>query len=52
VAAAYGVLGATGFAQRATVYIGGDGRVLEIDKQVSVGSHGRDVAAKLASLTS
>jgi hypothetical protein len=34
------------------VYIGGDGRVLDIDTEVSVRSHGRDVARKLTSLTS
>jgi peroxiredoxin Q/BCP len=52
VAKAYGVLSPTGFASRWTVYIGGDGRVLDIDKQVSVRTHGQDVAAKLTALTS
>jgi peroxiredoxin Q/BCP len=52
VAQAYGVLSPSGFASRWTFYIGGDGRLLEIDKKVSVNSHGSDVAAKLASLTS
>ena len=52
VAAAYGVLAASGFASRWTFYIGTDGRILDIDKQVSARSHGRDVVAKLTSLTS
>src|SRR5476651_41833 len=34
------------------VYIGADGRILDIDKQVSAASHGRDVVAKLTQLTS
>jgi len=52
VARAYGVLASSGYASRWTVYIGGDGRIVHIDKQVSPASHGRDVAARLASLTS
>jgi len=52
VARAYGVLGPSGFASRWTFYIAGDGRVVDIDKQVSAQTHGDDVAAKLASLTS
>lgn len=52
VAAAYGVLGASGFASRWTFYIGNDGHILDIDKQVSARTHGTDVVAKLTSLTS
>ena len=52
VARAYGVLAPSGFAARWTYYIGADGRLLEIDKKVSVSSHGDDIAAKLADLTS
>ena len=52
VAAAYGVLAPSGFASRWTFYIGNDGRIVDIDKQVSARSHGTDVVAKLTSLTS
>ena len=38
------------FASRWTIYIGLDGRILYIDKQVSPATHGRTVAAKLAEL--
>jgi thioredoxin-dependent peroxiredoxin len=41
------VLGATGMASRWTVYIGRDGRILEIDKKVRAASHGADVAERL-----
>ena len=47
VARAYGVLAPSGYASRWTFYIGADGRIAEIDKQVSAGSHGGDVLAKL-----
>jgi peroxiredoxin Q/BCP len=47
VSRAYGVLGATGMASRWTVYIGRDGRILEIDKKVRAASHGADVAERL-----
>jgi thioredoxin-dependent peroxiredoxin len=50
VARAYGVLGASGFASRWTFYIGIDGRILDIDKQVRATSHGLDVAARLTAL--
>ena len=49
-ARAYGVLGRAGFACRWTFYIGMDGRILDIDKQVRASSHGADVAAKLEEL--
>jgi thioredoxin-dependent peroxiredoxin len=51
VARAYGVLRrGLGFAARYTFYIGLDGRILFVDRDVSPGSHGRAVAAKLAEL--
>jgi len=49
---AYGVLAPSGFASRWTFYIGADGRILDIDKKVSASTHGDDIAAKLADLTS
>ena len=49
-ARAYGVLGPTGFAQRWTFYIGGDGQVLAIDKSVKPGTHGTDVVERLRAL--
>lgn len=50
VAAAYGVLGPSGLARRWTFYIGPDGRILDIDKAVSTGTAGADLAAKLKAL--
>jgi thioredoxin-dependent peroxiredoxin len=50
VASAYGVLGKSGFASRWTFYIGLDGRILDIDKQVRTASHGHDVAMRLTAL--
>lgn len=50
VAAAYGVLSAGGFAQRTTFYIGPDGKILEIDRKISVRTAGEDVARKLGEL--
>ena len=38
------------FASRWTFYIGTDGRILYIDKQVSTKTHGAAIAAKLAEL--
>jgi peroxiredoxin Q/BCP len=50
-ATAYGVVNKDQpFASRWTFYIGVDGRVLYIDKQVSPTSHGQAIAAKLAEL--
>jgi peroxiredoxin Q/BCP len=40
----------TPFANRWTFYIGRDGRILYVDKQVNPTSHGRDVARRLAEL--
>ena len=39
-AAAYGVLGASGFAARTTFYIGPDGKIIEIDRKISVKTAG------------
>jgi peroxiredoxin Q/BCP len=50
VATKYGVLGPTGLARRWTFYIGPDGRIKEIDKAVSTGTAGADLAAKLKTL--
>lgn len=52
VARAYGVLSPSGFASRWTFYIGADGRILDIDKSVSAGTHGGDMVARLTALTS
>ena len=38
------------FASRWTFFIGLDGRILHIDKQVSPATHGKMIAAKLAEL--
>ncbi len=51
VARAYGVLAPSGYASRWTFYIGADGRILDIDKKVSSGSHGPTVVARLGALT-
>jgi peroxiredoxin Q/BCP len=50
VAAAYGVLGPAGLARRWTFYIGPDGKILAIDKAVSTGTAGQDLAHKLKEL--
>jgi peroxiredoxin Q/BCP len=47
VAREYGVLGASGYPSRWTFFIGVDGRITAIDKQVRVFSHGPDVAKRL-----
>jgi peroxiredoxin Q/BCP len=50
-AIAYGVApNANSPAIRWTFYIGADGKILDVDRQVTPSSHGRDVAAKLAEL--
>jgi peroxiredoxin Q/BCP len=49
-ARAYGVLAPSGFAARWTFYIGTDGRILAIDKQVRSTTHGRQVADTLKTL--
>lgn len=50
VARAYGVLSPSGFASRQTFYIGIDGRILAVDKNVTASSHGADVVAKVKAL--
>jgi peroxiredoxin Q/BCP len=50
VAAAYGVMSPAGFARRWTFYIGPDGKILHIDKQVSTATAGDDLARKLGEL--
>jgi peroxiredoxin Q/BCP len=49
-ARAYGVLGASGFAQRWTFFIGVDGRILAIDRRVSAATHGSDIIERLTAL--
>lgn len=50
VAKAYGVLHLLGFAKRHTIYIGVDGRVLKIDKNVKSATSAEDIAATLGEL--
>ena len=50
VAGKYGVLGPAGLARRWTFYIGPDGKILDIDKSVSTGTAGADLANKLKAL--
>jgi thioredoxin-dependent peroxiredoxin len=50
VAQAYGVLSPAGYASRWTFYIGKDGKVLYVDRQVKPGDHGKDIGAKLREL--
>jgi thioredoxin-dependent peroxiredoxin len=50
VARAYGVLGRSGFPSRWTFYIGIDGRIQQIDKQVRTGRHGLDIEKTLTEL--
>jgi thioredoxin-dependent peroxiredoxin len=51
VAGAYGVLiPVVGLAKRWTFYIGKDGKIVFIDKEVKVDTAGADIASKLAEL--
>ena len=51
VAMAYGVVrDEKSYATRCTFYIGMDGKILYIDRQVNPASHGQDIAARLAEL--
>ena len=51
VARAYGVLmRGIGLASRTTFYIGTDGKILHVDRDVETPRHGQDVAARLAVL--
>jgi peroxiredoxin Q/BCP len=49
-AKAYGVLMPQGYARRETFYIGKDGRILAIDREVSPETAAQDMAAKLGEL--
>lgn len=46
----FGVLSGMGFASRWTFYIGKDGKILYVDREVQPKSAGADTAARLASL--
>ena len=50
VARKYGVLGLVRLPRRWTFYIGPDGKILDIDKSVSAGTAGADLANKLKAL--
>ena len=50
-AKAYGVLNAMGVASRQTFFIGVDGTILAIDRNVNAASAAQDIAAKLGELT-
>ena len=51
VAKAYGVVGPAGlYANRWTFYVDADGKIAAIDKQVSAGTAGRDIARRLGEL--
>jgi thioredoxin-dependent peroxiredoxin len=51
VARAYGVLNGSGeYARRWTFYIGKDGKILAIDREVHPGTAGEDITARLAAL--
>lgn len=50
VARAYGVLMKVGVASRWTFYIGRDGKILLVDRDVKAGSAGEDVARRLEQL--
>ena len=49
-AEAYGVLNQRNMASRWTFYIGRDGNILFIDREVEAGSHGGAIAARLEEL--
>ena len=49
-AKAYGVLAPMGFARRWTFYIGPDGKILYIDREVKTQTAGADVVARLEAL--
>jgi peroxiredoxin Q/BCP len=50
VATAYGVLGPFGVARRWTFYIGPDGKILHVDREVKTATAGPDVVARLKEL--
>jgi thioredoxin-dependent peroxiredoxin len=49
-AKAFGVLNDRGMANRWTIYIDKQGKIVHIDQKVSTESHGKDIAAKLKEL--
>jgi len=50
VAEAYGVLSERGFANRWTFIIGGDGKILKVDKEVNPSAAGLDLVTDLTAL--
>jgi thioredoxin-dependent peroxiredoxin len=50
VATAYGVLGPFGVARRWTFYIGPDGKLLYVDREVKTDTAGADMVARLTAL--
>lgn len=50
VARAYGVLGRSGYASRWTFYVGADGRIADVDRQVHAPSHGAAIVTRLRAL--
>ena len=50
VAKAFGCLNARGMSSRWTYYIGKNGRILYVDKEVKAADHGKAIAEKLAEL--
>ena len=50
VAKAFGCLNDRGLSNRWTYYIGKDGKILHVDKQVKAAAHGEDITKKLEEL--
>ena len=50
VATAYGVLGPFGVARRWTFYIGPDGKILHVDREVKASTAAQDMVARLKEL--
>ena len=50
VAKAYGVLSERGYPKRHTFYIGKDGKILKVDRKVSVNTSAEDIAKNLEEL--
>ena len=50
VATAYGVLGPFGVARRWTFYIGPDGKILHVDREVKTSTAAQDMVARLKEL--
>ena len=49
-ATAYGVLGPFGVARRWTFYIGPDGKILHVDREVKISTAAQDIVARLKEL--